>query len=361
MSRTSAQKIKVTNDRITVDALKFYVPLFHAGDKATERLLEDENILASERNTLEIQSRLKKLATDKIASLSGPLMTREINKLIKGSHLNGREDMFDLLYYAGITGLVKGLRHFDVDKLNKSSTNYLFQWIVTYAKKELNIIEAPFGIAPSRFQKYKKISAVRKKLSDELGRYAENDEVLVFFHSGRADVKNMNGRVEKSDKPYASNQSITLELVAEQEHFEKNLSYVSLIDPLEDYAGEVRLSEDDSAPFTETLFGVFLYSYNFTPVARAVFMSDLGTSNIPMELEELVVSLTAVEYRRVSNLFKEVLRDVDGPFYSFLVDNLDNFEDFDITGTMEQIKSYDKAVNSSKYLILFDEKKVKKL
>ena len=292
MNMTSAQTRKVTKDRITVEALKFYVPLFHAGDAATERLLKDENISAGDRNALEVQSRLKKLATDKIASLSGPLMTREITKLIRGSHLNGREDLFDILYYAGITGLVKGLRHFDVDKLNKSSTNYLFQWIITYAKKELNIIEAPFGIAPSRFQKYKKISAVRKKLSDELERYAENEEVLEFFHSGRADVKNMSGRVEKSAKPYASNQSITLELVAEQEHFEKNLSYVSLIDPLEDYSGEITFSKDDYEIFSESLFGTFLDSFNFTDTARSVLMSDLGTLNIPIELEELVVSLT---------------------------------------------------------------------
>lgn len=352
---------KTTNDRITVDALKYYVPLFHIGNNATERILTDSSLSTGERNTLENQARLKKLATDKIASLSGPLITRELNKLIQGSHLNGREDMFDLLYYAGINGLTKGLRHFDVDKLNKSSTNYIFQWIVTYAKKELNIIEAPFGVAPSRFQKYKKISAVRKKLSDELGRYAENDEVLEFFHSGRADVKNMNGRLEKSDKPYASNQNITLELVAEQENFEKNLSYVALLDPTEDYSAEVKLSESDEDPFLESLFGVFLYSYNFTDKARAVFVSDLGADQIPAEFEEIAQNLPLAEYRRISNMFKDVLRDINGPFYEFLKESRDDFPDFNSDETMFNIESYEKKVNTVRYSVLFENKRKLKI
>lgn len=352
---------KNTNDRITVEALKYYVPLFHIGNEASEKLLKNTDLSPAERNLLENETRLKKLATDKIAALSGPLITREINKLIKGSHLNGREDMFDLLYYAGINGLVKGLRHFDVDKINKSSTNYIFQWIVTYAKKELNIIEAPFGVAPSRFQKYKKISAVRKRLSDELERYANNEEVLEYFHSGRADVRNMSGRLNKPDKPYASNQNITLELVKEQEHFEQNLNYVVLLDPLEDYSAEVRLSEENKPPFIDTLFGVFLSSYNFTDEAKAVIMSELGASDYPNKYHLIVSKMSQSEYRRLSNLFKDVLRDKYGPFYEFLSENGYQFSDFDVKNTMKSIEEYSKKVNSDRYLMLFIDKRIVKL
>ena len=357
----TAVRRKLTNDRITVEALRYYIPFFHEGHAANERILNDETLTPEERNALETKSRLKKLSTDKIAALSGPLITREINKLIKNSHLNGREDLFDILYYAGIGGLMKGLRHFDVDKINKSSTNYIFQWIVTYAKKELSVIEAPFGIAPSRFQKYKKISAVRKKMTDNLGRYAENDEVLAFFHSGQADIKNMSGRLDKPDKLYASNQNMTLELVEEQEHFEQNLNYVSLLDPLDAHSFETKTSVEDHAPFDESLFGVFLATYNFTDSAKAVFMSDLGTSQISDKLEKTVESISSSDYKRTSNLLKELMKDESGPFYEFLSDSLGRFDDFDIKGTMKQIERYTKKVNSERYLVLFIGKKVEKI
>ena len=355
------KKRKNTNDRITVDALKFYIPSFHAGDGATTRLLYDKNLSAGERNSLETRARLMKLSTDKIAALSGPLITRELTKIIKTSHLYGRDDLFDIIYYAGINGLMKGLRRFDVDKINVSSTNYIFQWIVTYAKKELNVVEAPFGIAPSRFNKYKKISAVRKKMTEENnGVYATNEEVLKFFHSGKADVKNMNGRVEKKSGPYASNQGIKLDIIEEQENFEKNLNNTALLDPLADYSAEIRLSEKDKDPFMESVFGVFLYSYNFTVAAKAVLMSDLGTTQIPADLELVVMDMPPAEYKRTSALLKELLKDKDGPFHEFLVNHLGEFTDFDIKDTLNQMDKYEKKIDSEKYLSLFVEKRIEK-
>lgn len=354
---------KNTNDRITVEALKYYVPIFHEGDAAAEKLLnEADSLTPAERNLLETKARLKDLSVDKIASLAGPLITRELNKVIKGSHLNGREDLFDILYYAGINGMIKGLRHFDVDKLNKSSTNYLFQWIVTYAKKELNVLEAPFGIAPSRFQRYKKISAVRKKLSESLGHYANNEEVLEFFISGQADLKTMNGKLEKDDKPYAVNQNMTIGIIEEQEHFEKNLNHVNLLDPLEDYSSEIKLSQKSAPIFEETLIGSFASSYNFTPEAVAVLMSDLKMETVPDVVKKTLEDLSQSDYKSISGKWKDMMRDVNGPFYSFLRehDNSDS-SNFDIDGTIKNIEAYDKSIKRTRYISLFTEKRIEKV
>jgi hypothetical protein len=357
----SARPQKLTKDRITIDSLKYYVPLFHIGDQATERLLES-GLSSAEKNSLETRARLKELSVNKIAALSGPLITQELNKMITSSHLNGREDLFDILYYAGINGLIKGLRHFEVDKINKSSTNYLFQWITTYAKKELTVIEAPYGIAPSRFQKYKKISAVRKRLSENIGHYADNDEVLAFFQSGGADMRSMNGRVSDSGKPSVANLSMTLESIEEQEHFEKNLSYTALIDPLEDYSYEVRFSKADSAPFFETVFGTFISSYNFTKDARAVFLSDLKSVSITQDEATAVLQMTSAEYKNLSNRWRDLMRDVSGPFYSFLKTvEKDRFREFDVDRTIAAIESQEKLVKPERYLPLFENKEIRKL
>jgi DNA-directed RNA polymerase specialized sigma subunit len=359
--RGSAKPQKLTNDRITVESLKFYIPLFHMGDQATERLL-DEGLSSAERNSLETRARLKELSVEKIAALSGPLITRELNKMISNSHLGGKEDLFDILYYAGINGLIKGLRHFEVEKMNKSSTNYIFQWITTYAKKELTAIEAPFGIAPSRFQKYKKISAVRKKLSEELGRYAENNEVLDYFKSGKADMRSMNGRVSNAGKPSLANLNMTIDSIEEQEHFEKNLSYTTLIDPHEDHSFEARLSEIDKTPLFETTFGSFLDSYNFTLSARAVLLSDLKSSGMTNLESNEAINMDKTEYKSLSNRWRDLMRDINGPFYKFLKTvEKDSFSQFDVIGTIQSIEAYNKPVNEERYLLLFEDKEIREL
>lgn len=365
MTEIRTSRRKNTNDRVTVEALRYYVPIFHKGDAAAEKLLEAEQYSPTELNSLRTVARLKDLSVNKIASLAGPLITREINKLIKNSHLNGREDLFDILYYAGINGMIKGMRHFDVDKLNKSSTNYLFQWIVTYAKKELNILEAPFGIAPSRFQRYKKISAVRKKLSEQLKRYATNEEVLEYFLSGKADLKTMNGKVEKDDKPFAVNQNMTLDIIEEQENFEQNLNYVNLLDPLEDYSAEIKLSENSSPIFEETLLGTFVSLYNFTDQAIAVIVSDLNLPHLSNETSKILENLSATEYKSLSSRWKDLMRDKKGPFYEFLVEYTqsgnNSFENFDILDTMKNIENFEKDIKPSRYNVLFKGKRIEKI
>lgn len=352
---------KNTNDRITLESLKYYVPIFHIGDKATDKLLE-KDLPIGEKNALESQAFLKQMAVDKIASLSGPLITREINKLIKNSHLNGRDDLFDILYYAGINGMIKGLRHFDVEKMNKSSTNYLFQWIVTYAKKELAVIEAPFGVAPSRFQRYKKISAVRKKLSEQLERYATNEEVLEFFVTGKADIKTMSGRLDKKNEPYAVNKNMTIDIIEEQENFEQNLNYVNLLDPLEDYTAEATLSHNDVQPFSQTLFGVFINSYNFTLEAASVLISDLKYPDVDSKYSECAAELSQTTYKHISARWKDLMRDVDGPFYKFLVEvENHNFEQFNILETKKSIEQYSKKIKPERYLPLFENNRIVRL
>jgi len=351
---------KNTNDRITIETLKYFVPLFHLGEESLEKLLNG-NLTPSEKNFHENQSRLKELVVNKIAALSGPLITRELNKIIMNSHLKNKDDLFDILYYAGINGMTKGLRHFDVTKINQSSTNYLFQWIVTYAKKELSVIEAPFGVAPSRFQRYKKISAVRKKMSSNLGRYAENEEVLEYFLSGKADLKNLNGPVGSSDKPSRANLSMTLDIIKEQEDFEKNLSTVNLLDPIEDYSAEIQLSREDDDPFSQTIFGVFLNKYNFTPEATAVLMSDLQATSRDFDVKEITDTLTSSEYRILSNRWKDLMKDISGPFYKFLISvQDDSFDQFDVGAIISQIEKQNKNVGIDKYLVLFEEKRVVK-
>ena len=307
--------------RLTVESLRFYVPAFHQGEKAERILVESGDTLPpQERNRLEVQARLKTLAVAKIESMCKPLIVREINKLINGSHLRGNDYLFNILYETGVkVGMIKGLRHFDVNKIQAGATNYLFQWIVTYARKELATHEATFGIAPSRFQKLKKVSAVRKKITEQLGRYATNQEVLDYFHSGKADIKTMAGRLNAPNKGYASNKAITMDLVQEQEKFEKTMAYVQLLDPLEDYQRQLDQAVHPPKPFNETIFGAFNDTHPMTDQVVAVLMSELGnyTDMTPQVRHELD-AMTKKEYRATLKRITEMATDPHGPFQAFI-------------------------------------------
>lgn len=353
------QIIDFPKDRITVDALKHYVPYFHLGDQAKQKLEKSVGLTARETNILEAQIILRQIAIDQIALLSLPLIKRELKKLIDNSHIKHQEGLFNTLYVAGINGMEKGLRHFDVEKMKKSSTNYLFQWITTYAKKELNSLEAPLGIPPSKFQRFKKISAVRKKMEHSLGRKVTNEEVHEFFATGKADLKTMNGRVGSSDKPSQANLNITLDAIVEQQEFEKNLNEYQLFDPIDDYTADAQFSQYDEIPFYETIFGVFLELYNFTEPARYVLMSELKTE-YKKHIDEIDFGKTT--YKIVLSAWKELLKDPSGIFYDFLIQIKDSeFEQFDVSSLLSVMKQSEENANKTKYLILFEDKNIKQI
>lgn len=353
---------KDLGDRLTVDSLRYYVPIFQDADDSYERLIPkvlDEPELSARANAT---FTLREFALDKLLKLAEPLITKELNSILSKSHLRGTdESILTQLYYAGRAGAVKGLRHFDVDKLEASATNYLLQWFTAYAKKELLTIEAaPFGIPPSRFHTYKKISAVRKKLTEMLGHYAVNEEVLNFLHSGAADVKSMNGRLGSSDKRYSSNQKITMELVEEQEYFERNLIVQNLVDPLDKSMSDLIFGETHTKIFGETIFGAFVAEYHLTPNAILAIKYELQIDITPEE-QEAITQLSSSALRKLVSQWKLLIRDAKGPFYKFLqTASSDGFEEFDIRRTMRAIDNSAEVIATSQWESLFVNQETKK-
>lgn len=344
-------------NRLTVEGLRYYVPIYQMGDDAEDFLLNNaDSLTAREINHLESLSRTKEIAVRRVADFAGPLITRELNKLISGSHLKSQENVFNILYYAGLSGMRRGLRKFDVEKLKVSSTNYLFQWIVAYARKELTQMEAPYGIPPSRFANYKKISAVRKRMSEKYNKTVSNEEIFEYFQSGQADIKTMTGRVGSSAHASKANQQITLALIKEQELFEKNMLSIDLIDPLDTFNQENLSAGVDETPFSETIFGTFMETYPMTLEAKSVITSYLNPSYLTADMQKIVQEMPKKTFNQISNQWKNLVKDVNGPFYRFLLDNADvGFDQFDVKDTINAIERYPNTVDSSKYEFLFEE------
>lgn len=339
-------------EKITLEALRFYAPYLHAAIESEDKLA-NEDLTPEERNFHETRVHLKRIVLDRIATMSRALITSEINKIIATSHLKYSRDLFDILYYAGLNGLTRGLQKFDINMENVSATNYLFQWFTVYAKRELNVLEAPYGIAPSRFQKYKKISAVRKSLAVKLGREPSNEEVFEYFQSGAADIKNMNGPTKKAKRSLA-NKLITIELIKEQEEFETKYMYTQLFDPTEEKSREINESAPQRDIFDESVFGVFIKEHPVTTEARVVLLSELQYGGLDDELSKLLENMSNTKYRSIVKSWKNLIKDADGPFCNFLRQQADgDFGQLDITESIKDIESFGGDTTPQEYDNLF--------
>lgn len=197
---------------LNVNMLNMLVPLYVQGWEAGEKLLNETITDKHLMHRLSSLVELKELALSSIVHHGYPLMVKELQKLLNNSTLSMSPDIFQVLFFEGVNGLERGLLKYDPKKT--LSVSYIMSWFTTYAERELLRLETPTGVSPTRYQVLKKIYAVRNKMEHELGRAPTHEEVVDYFHSGKADRASKRGR--KTGTASQANQKITLEDVIEQ-------------------------------------------------------------------------------------------------------------------------------------------------
>lgn len=337
--------------KLTISDLDLCVPLFKKGIAAEDELLMDVIYPAEELLDLETLVETKRLVFEYLISQSDGLIRQEVGKLLRTSALIDAHDAFNQIYYSGVRGFAKGLAKYSPSAKKTSPTNYLFQWVYTYAKRELMTIEAPLGMPPTRYERLKKIAAVRRKLNEQLGRTATNEELLEFFHSGGADMANKIGRVDNAGKPSQANLRMKLEDMEEQEDLERRMN-IRLIDIQDPVLSEKAFKTEDQELFDETLFGAFVAQHKFTDKAIAVLRSELRDGSDP-GLAELasVDSMSEREYRKLARLWSDFLSDPSSPFVEFLKEHNGDEREFDVTrlaGSRRPVKHYRDLYEDSK-------------
>lgn len=304
---------KSSQNRLRTQDLKNLVPLYQAGVRASETLLSTD---VDKRDLVYYDTMVVcgDMAYHRLLELSNDLISFEINKLISNSYLPERQELFNVMYMSGVDGMKRGLMKFDVSKIGTSSTNYLFQWIVTYARKELLRAEAPLGVSVSRYERFKKIAAVRSKMRDDMGREPSEDEILQYFHSGRADRRGMKGRVVNAGKPSQANLNITAEMIREQKDLESSM-YVSSFDPQNAGGVDKAVSDTSQLRVESNVFSGFVDKYSdvFTPQAVDVLMCELKDG---VSTESNVLS--ARSYQKIAREWAIFLTDKNQVFYDYL-------------------------------------------
>lgn len=341
--------------RITLDALSYYAPIYQDALKAEKKLESDGGTMgASEYYGYLAISNLKEMAADRVMFLAYPLVRREINKLIENSYLPYSEDLFSSMFFAAYEGVMRALESFNSSKA-KSPTNYIFQWVFSHIKREILIHETPPGMSVAKFEKLKRIAAVRSKLSAELGYPATDSEVLEYFQSGKANLKTKHGRVGASES-FNMNKSITLELIREQSEFAASMLAQISVEALEDEGVEVVSSTISSTREVHALYGntvsLFVASSNLTDKAAAVARSEYSPDDVTTSDLQILRNMDSKEYRRIAHYIKVLLRDKGGPFYEFLESNKD---DESCLLVLSRTKNTDKADPNirKRYVFLF--------
>lgn len=338
--------------KLSPKQVRVYAQAYQLGRKAQDDLLDGKTKTNREILTLETQSLLVEITIERASYLAQPLIIKEMNKILQGSPLKDQEDVRNVLYMAGVEGMRRGIEKFNGEK-STSGLNYIFQWVNAHMKRELMKIEAPPGIPVSRYEKYRKISAVRKRLAETLEREPTDEELIDFFHSGRADQRGFKGRKEHAGQPSKANKDITMEDLREQIKVEEYLREV-LYDPVANYSFDHLFTTNDPVIFEETLLGAFSQSFDFTLEAKAVLMSELQRSSDHSIPENTVQVMEKSLYNNLAKLWVDLLQDPKGLFSVFLNKSFqDDYPEINLTHLQKQIQAKGKTFKATHYKPLF--------
>lgn len=185
--------------RLTLELLRIEVPRFQAGRKA-HLLLKDEpdhpdreTLLATEKDGEQAKERLVRAAIPLIKMLAQKEHWRRQNWRSRVT--------FEDLMQEGVSGYLRGLMAYNPDGGQRSPTNYLGQWILTEMKRNTESIDNDFGVAFDAAERFRRIRALRSRLSGDLGREPTDEEIIAASIDPAYATGHKMGRLNKPVNP----------------------------------------------------------------------------------------------------------------------------------------------------------------
>lgn len=195
-----------------------WLPVFQDGVQAQKEAQSDDYNSLSRSEQIKIRRRIRE-GDDAFAFMCERIMI--IAKKIIQTEVDRPRTFHVLIEYedleaAAIEGIRAALLKLDLDKMKNSNLNLILQYVTTKVSREALKMEAGVGISPSKLRLYKKIAAVRSSLKARIGHEPSDEEVLDYFHSGKADYKTMNGKSASKKQPFKTNATIRLKDIQDQ-------------------------------------------------------------------------------------------------------------------------------------------------
>jgi hypothetical protein len=183
-NRTNAQPL-------SLELLREHVPTVRIGQEAIKSLKDESTPRTRvETNSLLTQKRRGSRSQEALIISALPLIKNIASREFQRRKAWNSRVSYDDLLQEAIAGFIRGLLSYDETADHNSATNYLGQWITTSIRRKIEALEHDFAIPYEVVERARRIRAVHSRLSSELGRSPDDEELLEALNDPDGSAKN---------------------------------------------------------------------------------------------------------------------------------------------------------------------------
>lgn len=289
---------KLESTRLTVELLQELIPIVREGEAADQKLKSEITLKEAEARQAKRAVRAGEKAKERLFNAALPLIKSIAKKEYHRRQQWGSQILMDDLVQDATIGFFKGLRNFDVSAIRKSATNYLGQWMLSEMRRAAESMDHDLQVGHDAGERYRRIRAIRSRLSGELGREPTDEEVAEA--SSKPEYVMRPGMVGKvKDASNHSIRGLSLSQIQDEREHRERLGITSRIDNGEsesengnfpDYDvldfGRTEISGQEDS-FTDDPANVVGKSENFVIVADIV-QRVIDALSLPEQQREII-------------------------------------------------------------------------
>lgn len=334
-----ADKNKSTQEPpVNKELFEKWLPIFKDGVAAKERLSHDgEDGYAKLTRHEKAELRHKQYEGEKafaylyerIMVVASVVVKKELEKprafhvIIEESDLNA----------AAYEGIYAGLMKLDLDKMKKSSMNLIMQYVTMKVSREALRMEASVGISPSKLRLFKKIAAVRRSMREQLGYDPTDEEVLEYFHSGKADYKTMNGKAGSNQVRFKSNAAIRLKDIQDQRKLDDGHPFHTPITDEKTIDASISIEDNDfqnaieAQDSAQRFWNAYMDYIGIPVIQQAAIISELKLYDISgmTELRKLAAKTDEKTSKQITRDFIKLVQNEAGCIQDFSKHYMDEY------------------------------------
>lgn len=334
-----ADKNKSTQEPpVNKELFEKWLPIFKDGVAAKERLSHDgEDGYAKLTRQDKAELRRKQYEGEKafaylyerIMVVASVVVKKELEKprafhvIIEESDLNA----------AAYEGIYAGLMKLDLDKMKKSSMNLIMQYVTMKVSREALRMEASVGISPSKLRLFKKIAAVRRSMREQLGYDPTDEEVLEYFHSGKADYKTMNGKAGSNQVRFKSNAAIRLKDIQDQRKLDDGHPFHTPITDEKTIDASISIEDNDfqnaieAQDSAQRFWNAYMDYIGIPVIQQAAIISELKLYDISgmTELRKLAAKTDEKTSKQITRDFIKLVQNEAGCIQDFSKHYMDEY------------------------------------
>lgn len=334
-----ADKNKSTQEPpVNKELFEKWLPIFKDGVAAKERLSHDgEDGYAKLTRQDKAELRRKQYEGEKafaylyerIMVVASVVVKKELEKprafhvIIEESDLNA----------AAYEGIYAGLMKLDLDKMKKSSMNLIMQYVTMKVSREALRMEASVGISPSKLRLFKKIAAVRRSMREQLGYDPTDEEVLEYFHSGKADYKTMNGKAGSNQIRFKSNAAIRLKDIQDQRKLDDGHPFHTPITDEKTIDASISIEDNDfqnailAQDSAQRFWNAYMDYIGIPVIQQAAIISELKLYDISgmTELRKLAAKTDEKTSKQITRDFIKLVQNEAGCIQDFSKHYMDEY------------------------------------